>query len=119
MKATAFGAALAIILASSALAQDRSIEFRLAADKGNLSQCMALDSALSRVHTVAKVGAKATITSSGGIDDDLKVKSPDVYTTTFSLSGVRLEVVADASVKPATLTVFERNRGCKWNAIAP
>jgi hypothetical protein len=59
----------------------------------------------------------ATITSSGGIDDTMKQKTLNVYTTAFSLSGVRLD--ADASATPRTLTVVEVQRGCKWNAVAP
>lgn len=49
----------------------------------------------------------------------MKQKAPNVYTTVFSLGGVKLDIVADASVKPATLSVVEALRGCKWNAVAP
>jgi hypothetical protein len=37
----------------------------------------------------------------------------------LSLGGTKLDVVADASVTPRTLTVTEAQRGYKWNAIAP
>jgi len=112
-------AVLAAILAVPAFAQDKPIEFRLAAATTNPVGCTALDAALSRVHTVTKTGDAAVIKSAGGIDDKLKQTKPNVYTTNFSLSGVRLDVVADASVTPATLNVVEAQRGCKWNAIAP
>jgi hypothetical protein len=112
-------AALATLLVFPAFAQDKPIEFRLTAASGNPVGCTALDPALSRVHTVTKTGDTATIKSAGGIDDTMKQKTPNVYTTVFTLGGVRLDVVADASVTPRTLTVVEAQRGCKWNAVAP
>jgi hypothetical protein len=71
------------------------------------------------VHIVTKTGDKATIKSAGGIDDTMKQNTPNVYTTVLSLAGTKLDVVADASVTPRTLTVTEAQRGYKWNAIAP
>ena len=118
MKHANLTAAVAL-LALPALAQDAPIQFRLIAADSNPVGCRSLDPALSRVHTVTKTGDTATIKSSGGIDDTMKQKSPNVYTTVFSLSGVRLDVVADASATPRTLTVVEAQRGCKWNAVAP
>jgi len=112
-------AVLAVILAVPAFAEDKPIEFRLAAATTNPVGCTALDPALSRVHTVTKTGDTAVIKSAGGIDDKMKQTKPNIYATNFSLSGVRLDVVADASVTPATLSVVEAQRGCKWNAIAP
>jgi hypothetical protein len=119
MRIVTSAAVLAVILAAPAFAQDKPIEFRLAAAKTNPVGCTALDAALSRVHTVTKTGNSAVIKSAGGIDDKMKQTKPNVYTTNFSLSGVKLDVVADASVTPATLSVVEAQRGCKWNAIAP
>jgi hypothetical protein len=107
------------LLAFPALSQDKPIEFRLAAAKSNPVGCTALDPALSRVHTVTKTGDTAIIKSAGGIDDTMKQKTPNVYTTVFTLSGIRLDVVADASKTPGTLTVVEAQRGCKWSATAP
>ncbi len=95
------------------------IEFRLAAEKSNPMGCISLDASLSRVHAVTLMGDKATLKSAGGINDTLKQTSPGVYKTTFSLGGVRLDVVADASRAPRTLTVAEAQRGCRWNATAP
>jgi hypothetical protein len=112
-------AAMAVLLASPAFAQDKPIEFRLAAAKTNPVGCTSLDAALSRVHTVTRTGDTATIKSAGGVDDVMKQKTPNVYSTVFTLGGVRLDVVADASVTPRTLTVVEAQRGCKWNATAP
>ena len=49
----------------------------------------------------------------------MKLVRPNVYETVFSLSGVRLDVLADLSATPKTLTVVEKNRGCKWMAVQP
>jgi hypothetical protein len=118
MKIMTTAAALAVMLAVPALAQDKPIEFRLIAAKTNPVGCNALDASMSRVANVTRKGDAATIKSAGGIDDTLKQKTPNVYTTVFSLGGVKLDIVADASVSPATLTVSEAQRGCKWNAVA-
>ena len=95
------------------------IEFRLAAEKSNPMGCISLDASLSRVHAVTLMGDKATLKSAGGINDTLKQTSPGVYKTVFTLGGVRLDVVADASKTPRSLTVAEAQRGCRWAAIAP
>ena len=109
----------AAFLALPAFAQDKPIEFRLAAAKTNPVGCTSLDPALSRVHTVTKTGDTAIIKSAGGIDDTMKQKTPNVYTTVFTLCGVRLDMVADASKTPGTLTVIEAQRGCKWKPQPP
>lgn len=119
MKFVLFTAALAVVLAGPAFAQDKPIEFRLVAATTNPVGCTALDPAMSRVASVTRKGDKATIKSAGGIDDTMKQKTPNVYSTVFTLSGVKLDIVADASVTPATLTIVEAQRGCKWNAVAP
>jgi hypothetical protein len=119
MKIVKSATLLVVMLAVPAFAQDKPIEFRLVAATSNPVGCTALDPALSRIHTVTRTGDTATIKSSGGVEDTLKQKTPKVYTTVFTLSGVKLDVVADASVAPATLTVVEAQRGCKWNAVAP
>jgi hypothetical protein len=119
MKIMKSAAALAVILALPASAQNKPIEFRLAPAKTNPVGCVDKDAALSRVHTLTRTGDAAVIKSSGGIDDKMKQTKPNVYTTTFTLGGVHLDVVADASVTPATLSVLEAQCGCKWNAIAP
>lgn len=110
---------LTAILAAAAIAQAAPIEFRLAADKANPAGCTSLDASLSRVHTVTVTGDKALLKSAGGINDTLKQASPGVYKTTFGMAGVRLDVVADASKTPRSLTVVEGQRSCKWNAVAP
>lgn len=109
----------AMLLAGSALAQDGSIAFRMAAAKGNPSSCMALDAAMSRVHNVTLMGDKASIKSAGGITDTMKQTAPNVYATTYTLSGSRLDIVADASTKPKTLKAVEPKLGCRWDATAP
>jgi len=119
MKIVTSVAALAVVLAAPAFAQDKPIEFRLVAATTNPVGCNALDAAMSRVASVTKKGDTATIKSAGGIDDTMKQKTPNVYSTVFTLGGVRLDIVADASATPPTLSVYEAQRGCKWNAVAP
>jgi hypothetical protein len=127
MKAITLNAPLIGILAAltaagaagTASAQNAPIEYRLTADKANPAGCTSLDASLSRVHTVTVTGDKALLKSAGGINDTLKQASPGIYKTTFSLAGVRLDVVADASTPPRSLTVVEAQRSCKWNAVAP
>jgi hypothetical protein len=112
-------AAIVILLPALAMAQDSITEFRLAQDPKNIQGCTALDPSFTRVHTLTIKGGQAEIKSAGGIDDKMKLVRPNVYETVFALSGVRLDVVADLSATPKTLTITEKNRGCKWTAVQP
>ena len=112
-------AAVAILLPALAAAQDSVTEFRLAQDPKNIQGCTALDPSFTRVHTLTIKGGQAEVKSAGGIDDKMKLVRPNVYETVFALSGVRLDVVADLSGTPKTLTITEKNRGCKWTAVQP
>ena len=118
-KRSAVLAAIAILPPTLAMAQDSVTEFRLAQDPKNIQGCTALDPSFTRVHTLTIKSGQAEIKSAGGIDDNMKLVRPNVYETVFALSGVRLDVVADLSATPKTLTVTEKNRGCKWMAVAP
>jgi hypothetical protein len=113
-----FVIATAAVLPSIAVAQDISARFRLAQAPGNIQGCIAYDSTLTRVHTFTLTNGQAEVKSSGGIDDKMKLVRPNVYETVFSLGGVHLDVVADLGATPRTLTVTEKNRGCKWFATA-
>jgi len=108
----------ACLLPGIAMAQDLEARFRLAQDPKNIQGCTAYDSALTRVHTFTLKGGQAEVKSAGGIDDKMKLVRPNVYQTVFQLSGVHLDVVADLAATPRTLTVTEKNRGCKWWAAA-
>ena len=112
-------ATLAILLPTLATAQDSVTEFRLTQDPKNIQGCVAFDSSMSRVHTLTIKDGQAEIKSAGGIDDKMKLVRPGVYQTVFALAGARLDVVADLSATPKTLTVAEKNRGCKWTAVKP
>ena len=116
MKSVITAAFLVALSTSLARAQNAPIEFRMAAADTNLSGCRTLDAQLSRVHSVTLQGDKALLKLAGGINETLKQTTPAVYTTVFTLSGVRLDVVADASKSPRTLVVLEKNRGCRWDA---
>lgn len=119
MRGSLLTAALAAFLALPAAAQTDTVQFRLAPAKTNPMTCTNLDAALSRVHNVTLAGEKATIKSAGGINDQMKQTSPKIYKTNFSLSGVTLQVTADAASTPRSLHVVEPKLGCKWDAIAP
>lgn len=122
MKNATLTFSMAAILAAVALpagAQQEPIEFRMAAAVGNPSNCVRYDSSLSRVHTLTVMGDKAALKSSGGINETLKRTAPNVYKTTSRLAGVTLDIVADGSKSPKTLTMTETNLGCRWAAIAP
>ena len=112
-------AALAVLLPALAVAQDSVTEFRLAQDPKNIQGCVALDPSMTRVHTLTITGGQAVLKSAGGVDDTLKLVRPNVYQTVFALAGAHLDVVADLSAAPKTLTITEKNRGCKWHAVQP
>jgi hypothetical protein len=97
---------------ATALAQESTTRFRLAGDKGNIQGCIAMDPAMTRVHTLVVKGDSAELTSAGGINDKLKLRQPNVYTGVFELGGTKLDIVADTSAK--MLTITEKNKGCKW-----
>jgi hypothetical protein len=112
-------ASLAGLFSAGAAAQDAAIQFRVVATDSNPSACRQFDSALSRVHTLTRTGDSASLRSAGGVNSAMKQTTPGVYTTTFSLGGTTLNVVADASKSPKSLTVTEPRLGCRWNAVAP
>jgi hypothetical protein len=112
-------AAIAAVLPLAAMAQDSVTEFRLEPAAGNMISCQTLDPSLSRVHTFTLKDGVADVRSAGGINDKMKLERPNVYDTVFELSGVRLDVVADLAATPKSLTVTEKNRGCKWLATRP
>ncbi len=105
------------LLSLTAAAQDGPVRFRLTQDPKNIQGCTNLDSAFTRIHTFTLSGGKAELKSAGGVDDDMKMVRPNVYATDFSLGGVRLDVVADLAVTPRSLTITEKNRGCKWHGV--
>jgi len=118
-RAAVMVASLAGLFSAEAAAQDAAIQFRVVATDRNPSACKQFDSALSRVHTLTPTGDGASLRSAGGVNSAMKQTTPGVYTTTFSLGGTTLNVVADASKSPKSLTVTEPRLGCRWNAVAP
>ena len=66
-------------------------------------------------HTVTVAGNEAHFRSAGGINDTGRQVRPGVFATDFSLANVRLDVVADLSQPTKTLTVTEKNAGCRWS----
>jgi hypothetical protein len=105
---------LAALLPVAASAQ--SVNFWLAALPGNIQGCIAADPQFTREHTFTLKDGQAEMTSPGGINTKLKLVRPNVYETDNELGRLHLHVVADLSVTPRTLTVTEKNLGCKWAA---
>jgi hypothetical protein len=119
MRASRRGLALvAVFLMSSAAlaAEDSVTRFRLAGVANNVTACKTLDSALGRPHTVSVKNGDVEITSAGGIEGRMAEIRPGVYRVAFELVGIRLDVVADLSTPRRTLTVADRELGCKWQA---
>jgi hypothetical protein len=101
----------------SARAQDGSAHFWLKGNPNNLQGCMAADPQFTREHTITVQNGQATVRSPGGINTTMKPVRPDVYQTSFVLGQLNLTVVADLAATPKSLTVTERNLGCRWSAV--
>ena len=112
-------ASLAGLFSAQAGAQAAPIEFRVTATDRNPSACQQFDAALSRVHSFTATGDTASVRSAGGVTSNMTQSAPGVYKTNFSLGSTTLNVVADASKSPKTLTVTEPRLGCRWNAVTP
>lgn len=109
-------AVLAALLPAAAAAQDAEAHFWLKGDPKNIQGCIAADPSFTREHTFLLTNGKAEIKSAGGINVKLKPKRANVYTGDFDLGRMNLDIVADLSMTPNTLTVTEKNLGCKWTA---
>ena len=110
-------AGLMILLPTLAWPQDMSAEFRLAAAPNNIQGCIAADPQFTRVHTLTVKGGQAELTSHGGIQTKLKLAKPNVYESDYELGRLHLHLVADLAATPPSLTVTEKNLGCKWMGV--
>jgi len=110
-------ACIALSLSVGALAQDGSAKFWLKGSPNNMQACLASDPQFTREHTLTVQGGKATLTSPGGINTSLKLVRPDVYQENIIMGQLNLTLVADLAATPKTLTVTERNLGCRWSAV--
>ena len=110
-------AAFTVLLPSLAWPQDMSVEFRLAAAPNNISGCIRADPQFTRVHDFTLKGGQAEVRASGGIDTKLKLTRPNVYETDYQLGQLHLHLVVDLAATPPSLTVTERNLGCKWTGV--
>ena len=111
------GAILAALLPAAAAAQDAEVHFWLKGDAKNIQGCIAADPSFTREHTFLLTNGQAEIKSAGGINVKLKLVRANVYTGDFDLGRMNLDIVADLSTTPKTLTVTNQNLGCKWSAI--
>ena len=82
-------AALAVagLLPFAAAAQDGEVKFWLKGATGNIQGCIAAD------------------------------PRPNVYETDYQLGRMHLHIVADLATVPRSLTVTNRDLGCKWSAV--
>lgn len=94
-----------VLLPLLAIAQDGSAKFWLKGSSNNLQGCMAADPQFTREHTVTVQNGEATVTSAGGINTRMKPVRPDVYETSFVLGQLK------------SLTVTDRDLGCRWSAV--
>jgi hypothetical protein len=108
--------AIAALLPAVALAQDVSAQFRLVAAPNNITGCIAADPQFTRVHTFTVKNGAAELTAPGGINTRMKLEKPNVYVTDYDLGRLNLHVVADLAATPPSLTVDDKNLGCKWTA---
>lgn len=106
--------ALAALLPAVAAGQDVSVEFRLVGAPGNITGCIRADPQFTRVHTFTVKGGQAELTSPGGINTRMLLEKPGVYAAEEGMGGLNLHIVADLNDK--TLTVSDKNLGCKWTA---
>lgn len=110
-------AGLMVLLPSLAWPQDMAVEFRLAGAPNNIQGCIAADPQFTRVHTFTVKGGQAELTSPGGIHTKLKLAKPNVYESDYELGRLHLHLVADLTASPPSLTVTEKNLGCKWMGV--
>ena len=108
--------ALAALLPAVAVAQDTSVEFRLVAAPNNITGCIAADPQFTRVHSFTVKNGQAELTAPGGINTRMKLEKPNVYATDYNLGQLNLHIVADLAATPPSLTVDDKNLGCKWTA---
>jgi hypothetical protein len=104
------------LLPAVAMAQDVTAQFRLVAAPNNITGCIAADPQFTRVHTFAVKNGQAELTAPGGISTKMKLEKPNVYATDYDLGRLNLHIVADLAATPPSLTVDDKNLGCKWTA---
>lgn len=108
--------ALAALLPAVAMAEDVTAQFRLVAAPNNITGCIAADPQFTRVHTFTVKNGQAELTTPGGINTRMKLEKPNVYATDYNLGQLNLHIVADLAATPPSLTVDDKNLGCKWTA---
>ena len=105
------------LLPPAAMAQNAEVHFWLKGAPNNIQGCIAADPQFTREHTFLLVNGQAQIKSPGGINEKLKLARPGVYTGSFNLGRLNLNVVADVASTPKTLTVTTQDHGCNWSAV--
>jgi hypothetical protein len=115
------GRVVALVIAAAlpvaATAQDGQVSFWLKGDPGNIQGCVAADPQFTREHTFTLKDGQAEITSPGGVNTKLKLVQANVYEADYMLGRMHLHVVANIASTPKSLTVTNRDMGCKWSAV--
>lgn len=110
-------AAFALGLPASVLAQDAEANFWLKGAPNNIQGCIAADPQFTREHTFTLKNGQAEVKMPGNVHVKLKLAQPNIYTTDFDLGRLNLHMVVDMAATPKSLTVTEKNLGCKWSAV--
>jgi hypothetical protein len=110
-------AAFALVLPGNVLAQDAEAKFWLKGAPNNIQGCIAADPQFTREHTFTLKNGQAEVRMPGNVHVKLKLARPNIYTGDFDLGRLNLDMVVDMAATPKTLTVTEKNLGCKWSAV--
>ncbi len=110
-------AAIALALPTSVVAQDAEVKFWLKGAPGNIQGCIAADPQFTGEHIFILKGGQAEVRAPGGVLIKLKLVRPNVYSGDFDLGRMNLNMMADLAATPKSLTVTNRDLGCKWSAI--
>ncbi|MDI1282947.1 MAG: hypothetical protein PSV46_01000 [Reyranella sp.] len=110
-------AAVACSLPVAVMAQDAEVKFWLEGAPNNIQGCIAADSQFTREHTFTLKGGQAEVSMPGNIHVKLKSVRANVYAGDFELGRLNLHMIVDLTPTPKTLTVTEKNLGCKWSAV--
>jgi hypothetical protein len=110
-------AAMTLAVPAPVLAQDAEVKFWLEGASSNIQGCIAADSQFTREHTFTLKGGQAEVSMPGNVHVKLKPVRASVYAGDFELGRLNLHMIVDLTPTPKTLTVTEKNLGCKWSAV--
>jgi hypothetical protein len=92
---------------------DSVTPFTLALQPGSVTGCIMADPSMTRPVTLTVKNDAAVLLTSGGVHYDLTRVAPNVYA-----GGYWIQMRADLSTRPKTLTLRNDDGSCKWAASA-